>query len=407
MRSSQKIRIRAIVQSADVEQAIRGALGDLPELRLELSRETLQEHAAALAAPAAADLLIVDIDLDDPTQLLSLRHILRGRASGLPVIATSASANVEGLRQLMRLKITEYLPQPFARQDLLSTLDLALKQLRRGEGGGQGQCTVFSFIKPSGGMGATSLAIQTAFELSTRRQQLSDPRVCLVDLDAQYGNAAVYLDLEANLKLDEIARAPERLDRQLLQSMTSRHASGLDLLAAPNDLVELESIAPETVLRLLEVTCEGYDHVVIDLPQVWTRWSADVLAGSDTVFLVLQLSVAAVRQAREMLERLQAKDLSDLPLAVVLNRFERSFWRPGLRANEAERGLGRKIDHFIANDFQLVSDALNQGVPLMKIRRRNKIQKQVKAMVGACLARPARTPTFPSSKVVELLSASK
>jgi cellulose biosynthesis protein BcsQ len=40
-----------------------------------------------------------------------------------------------------------------------------------------------SFVRRSGGMGATSLAIETAFELSRTRRGQPRHRVCLVDLD--------------------------------------------------------------------------------------------------------------------------------------------------------------------------------------------------------------------------------
>ena len=63
--------------------------------------------------------------------------------------------------------------------------------------------------------------------------------------------------------------------------------------------IELESVTPEAVTKLLDVVCEHYDYVVVDLPPAWTRWTIDVIGGSDVVLLVMQLSVAAVQQALE------------------------------------------------------------------------------------------------------------
>src|SRR6185369_1646812 len=117
-------------------------------------------------------------------------------------------------------------------------------------------CKVISVVRRAGGMGATFLAIQTALELASRRRKEAARRVCLVDLDFQAGDTATSLDIDPRLDIAAIARAPHRLDAQLLLSMVSHHPSGLDVVAPLPSLLELESIPPDAITRLLDSVCE-------------------------------------------------------------------------------------------------------------------------------------------------------
>lgn len=393
MASSNKLLVKALLRSAEVQVALKSALSGVDSIALEIVEGTLISHGDKLSVPVPPDVLVIDVDLDDAEQLARLQEVVRNGAGHLPVIATSATASVNGVRGLMRFQIADYLPQPLVPADVVSVLEAAITRCRAAAAveaaaaqDARGPTSrVFSFIKAVGGVGSTTLAIQTAFELAKRGKGLSKKRVCLVDLDMQFGTAAIYLDLEPNLKIPELAESPERLDGALLESMMSHHSEGVDLLASPNELSNWHSINTEIITRLLEVTCQEYDYVVIDVPRHWEEWTADVLAGSDVVLVVTLLSVAGIRQARQLLDVTKEFDIPDAVLSVLLNRFDKSFWGGGLRLKEAERALGRKIGYFISNDYKLVSEALNHGVPIAEIRRRSKVEKQVRAMVNECL----------------------
>ena len=393
MASSNKLLVKALLRSAEVQVALKSALSGVDSIALEIVEGTLTSHADKLSAPAPPDVLVIDVDLDDKEQLTRLQEVVRNGAGHLPVIATSATASVDGVRSLMRLQIADYLPQPLVPADVVSVLEAAITRCRAVAAAAAAEAQdargptsrVFSFVKAVGGVGSTTLAIQTAFELAKRGKGLSKKRVCLVDLDMQFGTAAIYLDLEPNLRIPEFAESPERLDGALLESMMSHHSEGVDLLASPNELGNWHTINSEVITRLLEVVCQEYDYVVIDVPRHWEEWTADVLAGSDVVLVVTLLSVAGIRQARQLLDVIKDFDIPDSVLSVLLNRFDKSFWGGGLRLKEAERALGRKIGYFISNDYKLVSEALNHGVPIAEIKRRSKVEKQVSAMVNESL----------------------
>jgi pilus assembly protein CpaE len=240
-------------------------------------------------------------------------------------------------------------------------------------------------MRASGGMGATTLAINAAYVL-TQTPGASAPRVCLLDLDPQFGNAALCLDLAHGHGLVDIVRSPARLDGELLRGAMLPHRSGLHVLTTPNIPMPLEALHPEVVEQIIDVAQREFDYVIIDLPRALTNWTEVVLVRSAMLALVVQLTVPALRQARRLIDLLQEEGHYALPLAVVLNRYARK-WNDFLGTKEAEKALGRKVDHVIANDFELVSSALNEGLPAAAINRRGKFSRNVEEMVEATLAR--------------------
>ena len=86
----------------------------------------------------------------------------------------------------------------------------------------------------------------------------------------------------------------------MLAAFTTPIAKGFDLLACPRDPLAFDQISKEAVLRILEIACEAYDFVIVDLPRHRRPWTLEVLAGSDEVFVVSELTVPALLAARAL-----------------------------------------------------------------------------------------------------------
>ncbi len=152
----------------------------------------------------------------------------------------------------------------------------------------------------------TILALETAAILNRHGKKLGRS-TCVVDLNFQHGSCAEYLDIEPRFDITEIENAPERLDRQLLDVMLSRHESGLSLIAAPNQPSEMRTFKPALVVRLLDLVSAYFDYVVIDVPRIWFPWTETVLMGSNRVFVVADMTVPSIRHAKRMLQAIKDK----------------------------------------------------------------------------------------------------
>jgi len=184
--------------------------------------------------------------------------------------------------------------------------------------------------RAKGGMGASTLAAHIALALREKRHRRDPERaVALLDLDLQFGDLALMLDLEPSKEMVEIIRDPARLDGDLLRASMTRHASGLFVLPAPGEVVPLDAMPLTTAVRLIELAREEFEYVVLDLPLAVPRWLEAVLQHTDQMVAVTQLNVAAIRQTRRWLDFLKEEGLYDLPVSLVLNRY---VWRLSERA---------------------------------------------------------------------------
>jgi pilus assembly protein CpaE len=232
----------------------------------------------------------------------------------------------------------------------------------------------------SGGAGVTTLAIQTAMLLLGSGQR-GRPRTCLVDLDFQHGACADYLDIEPRLDLKEIEPQPDRLDKQLLEVMLSHHASGLAVIAAPNRPAEMRSFDPEMVTRLLDLVSSAFDYVVIDMPRTWFSWTDSVLLGSNHLFVVSEMTVPSIRNAKRLVAAIH-ESLGEGPKPqVIVNRFEQRMFSPGLKKSDVEATLGASLAAAIPNQYPLVREAIDRGVPLDEVKPGNKITAQLRKLV--------------------------
>jgi pilus assembly protein CpaE len=372
-------RVRAIVQSAEAEHDLRTAFAGAASFEIGIVRGRLQDHLPDRLG--LQDVLIIDIDLNDRHDMAVLERLLAGDARPTVVVTSAAAASVDAMRRLIRLGVADYLPQPIVHDDVIAVVRAVRARLRGGTERSQLDCKVFSFVRRSGGMGATSLAIETAYELSRPRRGQPKRRVCLIDLDFQGGSAWLHLDAEPLLDIAEIVRSPQRLDAELLTAMTTHHHADFDLIAAPNGSMNPDSVPREIVGHLMALACESYDCVVVDLPLGWTHWFAEVLAGSNRIFLALQLTVVAVKQAQLFLNQVKETSAGTTPISVILNRYRRSWWRSGLKVREVERALGRSIDYFIPSDYRLFSGAANHGMPIGKFNSGSRAETQISKMV--------------------------
>ena len=242
------------------------------------------------------------------------------------------------------------------------------------------EAQIFTFLPAVGGAGVTTLAIQTAMLLLNSGAR-GKTATCLVDLDFQHGACTDYLDIEPRLNLSEIEPRPERLDRQLLEVMISQHPSGLAVVAAPNRPAEMRLFDPDVVTRLLDLVSSHYDYVVFDMPRTWFSWTDSVLLGSNKLFVVSETTVPGLRQAKQLVDAIRERLGEGPKPQVIINRFVQKMFSAGLRRSDIEQAIGDTLLACIPNDYGLVREAIDRGVPLDEVRKGNKITLELKKLV--------------------------
>jgi len=392
-----RIRVVAVMRGQDSADALSAVCGGISRIKLDLHCGSLARALQDLAAQPSPDAVLLEIEPEDPEGIQHAISLLGEAFPGIPVIATATDAKLEHTRLLMRLGVLDLIPHPLERQDLLGVLNDAHRRARRRNAPQQSPSRVVAFLKAGGGCGATTLAIQTAVILAERQNE-AQPEVCLLDLDMQFGTAALSIDLEDRVNLADLLEAWERIDGALMRSVMGHHESGLDVLAAPRTLLPIDTLSKDFVSDCLALARAEYQTVVLDLPLAWTAWTFAALKHCDLIVLVAQLSLSSLRCAQRQLQGLLIHGLGETPLRLVLNRYDRS-WGAASRRREAEQALGRPFDFSIANDPGRMREALNRGVPVAKLARWSRVNKDIEHLadgVALALAGASESPAASS-----------
>jgi pilus assembly protein CpaE len=364
------------------EQSVSATFGASGAIELRVVRGTVA--SVDNFATEGVTVAVVDLDTARPEEMAALEHMMDQIGISPPVVVVTQSFDAEVARSLLQMRVADFLVKPVQPIELVRTC----ARVARSAVAETKEAQIYTFIPAVGGAGVTTLAIQTALLLLNSGQRVR-PTVCLVDLDFQHGACADYLDIEPRLDLKEIEPRPERLDRQLLEIMLSHHASGLEVIAAPNRPAEMRSFDPDMVTRLLDLVSSHFDYVVIDMPRTWFSWTDSVLLGSNRTFIVSEMTVPSIRQAKALVAAIRER-LGDGPQPrVVVNRFEQRMFDPGLKKTDIEQALGADFAGTIPNNYRLVREAIDRGVPLDEVKAGNNISTQLKKLMLPQIARTA------------------
>lgn len=379
-----KTQVVLLTADAVFEEQTRLTFGASQQIGLTVVSGTIESSESGLPVDDAT-VVIVDLDAGRNEEMEALERLILRIGNWPPVVAVTQAFDAEVARRLMHMRVADFLVKPVQPVELVKT---CARVARPAAGTDTKEAQIYTFLPAVGGAGITTLAIQTAMVLLNSGQR-GRPGTCLVDLDFQHGACADYLDIEPRLDLKEIEPRPERLDRQLLEIMLSHHASGLAVIAAPNRPAEMRSFDPDMVTRLLDLVSSHFDYVVIDMPRTWFSWTDSVLLGTNRLFIVSEMSVPSLRHARHLVAAIRER-LGDGPQPqVIVNRFEQRMFEPGLKKSDIEQALGDDFAGTIPNNYRLVREAIDRGVPLDEIKPGNPITIQLKKLILPQAAKPA------------------
>jgi pilus assembly protein CpaE len=399
-RASDSTQTRVVVLSADAEfeHDTRVTFGTSRAIELVMVEGTVTTHGDALAV-GDATVVVVDLDAGRAEEMHALSRLMARVGAWPPVVAVTQVFDESVARTLLQMRIADFLVKPVAAVDLVR----ACARVAQTGAEKSAEAQIYTFLPAVGGAGVTTLAIQTALVLLNSGGSSAKPSTCLVDLDFQHGAVADYLDLEPRLNLTEIEPRPDRLDRQLLEIMLSYHASGLAVVAAPNQPAEMRSFDPDVVTRLLDLVSSNFDYVVFDMPRTWFSWTDSVLLGSNKLFIVSETTVPGLRHGKQLVAAIKERLDNGPKPEVIVNRFQTRMFSAGLRHSDLKQVLGDAFTAAVPNDYALVREAIDRGVPLDEVKPGNKITAEIKRLVlGATADKRAAATSMSLIKKLKL-----
>jgi pilus assembly protein CpaE len=332
------------------------------------------------------DIGFVALD-SNPQKALELIHSLAKSAPTCAILATCSSNDGNLILQTMRAGAKEFLTQPLKAEDLSAALQRVARQRQGGASGGPRGCTVIAVTGATGGVGSTSVAVNLSCSLAQNEAN----SVVLLDLDLCLGDADVFLDTIPEYTLSDVAQNVGRLDLTLLKRSLTKHDTGLYLLPRPVQLEDARHITTDELTRVLGLLKASFTHVVIDTSKGFNALDMQVLAEADVVLLVTQLDLPCLRNVVRLLMSFKETGRFDDKVKIVVNRSGYETGQISLR--KAQETIGREIFWQIPNDYRVMCEVRNNGVPLVQQAPKAAITqsiKQLAATIGGAADEPSR-----------------
>lgn len=354
-----------------------------------------------LEQPEATTLqfVAVAVDGEDEPDLTRIADIIRqARERGIKVILIAHQISPVALHQLLRLGAEEFVPYPLPEGALHEAIERArapapviVAQTGPTEADTRVQTPSFKprgdrdgVLLPvhgmSGGVGATTFAVNLAWELATISKQ-DAPRVCLIDLDLQYGAVATCLDLPRRDAVFEILSDTASLDSEaFLRSMLSFNEK-LSVFTAPPDMLPLDMVTPEDVTRILDMALANFDFVVVDMPRTIVAWTETVLTRAHVYFALMELDLRTAQNVLRLNRALKAEALPHEKLRYVLNRAPK-FTDLGAksRVKRMAESLDIDIEVQLPDGGREVTQSNDHGLPLAESSAKNVLRREVQKL---------------------------
>jgi len=326
---------------------------------------------------ATFDVYILDLD-SSPEIALDLVEQICTRSQAT-VMVYSDNRDSDLLVRCMRAGAREFLNQPLTPATISQAMDRALARRPKSAKPTKkalGRLLVFTGAK--GGAGVTTVAGNFAVALA----QESEKRVVLIDLCIPLGDAAVALGIEPQFSAANAIQEYQRLDANFLSKLLTRHSSGLMVLAAPDRFTPIRA-SNEAIEKLLAVARTDYDYIVVDAgSSIGTTYSS-LFETASTVYLVMQVSIAELRNANRLIAGLFAS--SGPKLEIVLNRYNsRSL---GIDDENITKALTKPATWRIPSDYIAVRQSQNTATSLALSD--SPISRTIRQMARVACGKPA------------------
>lgn len=353
--SSNKARmeeIRQILQSGDFSRQVLLFKDGLEQLALVADKE----HP---------DIIILDVVSHGTEEIITLERFgLHYPGSAMIILCENASS--EFLVAAIRTGVKDVLPLGAgALQAAVRRIEGKLKPISTSQKTGK----VIAFMTSKGGSGATFLACNLGYILAATREV----KVALLDLNLQFGDAALFVsDTVPSNTLADVASNISRLDASFLASSMVQVLPNFGVLAAPEDAERSVEIKPEHIEALVKLAKTQYDFVIMDIGRTLSATSVKALDHADMIFVVLQETLPFIRDSKRLIHTLQSLGYAKDKIYLILNRYEKGG---DILLEDVEETLCMKVFKTVPNSYEAVSASVNQGVPMMKIDKRNSVTK--------------------------------
>jgi pilus assembly protein CpaE len=311
--------------------------------------DAARQAASSIQPPA--DLIVFVLSQDDDRTLTVLRHLRE--AIETPILAVGPR-DPNLILGTLHAGANDYLDESSDFQtDFTSSLNRLLESASKRAAAGR----LITILGANGGCGRTFFATNLAVELARIER-----RCGLFDLDVAGTDVATYLNLKPRHSIADLCHNIDKLDQKMFEQSLVEHASGVFVLAAPEEWEEARLISAEGLQKIVRFGKSFFPSLVVDLNAPWLSGNTPVLQQSTTVLLLLRLDFPGIRNAHRVISAIDRVGIDSSKLQLVAARYGRP---KEISGSQAEAVLGMSIRHYLPEDSSTVNSCVNCGVSAM------------------------------------------
>ena len=352
---------------------------------------SFEDAAAFLSQPDANELefICIAIDQEDEADLDQLAEIVKmAKAKKIDSLIVAEEVSPIALHKLIGLGSSEFVPYPLpdgALHDAIERMRMKARMPAMVDGQlkatGDRDGVIIPVHGLAGGTGSTTFAVNMAWELANLEHDGESPRVCLLDLDLQFGSVSTYLDLPRREAVVEMLQDTSTLDSDVFMQALLPYEDKLHVLTAPGELIPLDIIDQGDVQKLIDHARANFDYVVIDMPKSLVMWTETILNAAHVYFAMVELDMRSAQNTLRMIRALKGEDLPYTKLRYVLNRAPKfTDMTNKSRVKRMAESLDNQIDVLMPDGGKPVVQSNDHGVPLSDVAAKNPLRKEIRSL---------------------------
>lgn len=338
-------------------------------------------EALSLAAELKPNVILVGIE-EPPARALQTIESLAELLPDSPIVAYSSQTDAESARRAVVSGARDYLTKPLKIPEMINAVQTALSQQERRHAllTGEPIATpksagmVITVFGAKGGIGKTTLATN----LATAFMTVNAGNAVLVDVDTVFGDAAMMLDVPAEMSLVDAAARIEELDRDSMAKCLVHHHSGLNVLPAPFEPTDWRNVSTEAVEKVLALLAQTHDFVIVDCPATFTDLVAVALEQSTVVLLLTTLDITSIKDTTIAFKLLSGGMHTEDKIKLVINHATNVN---SIREDDVGKVLRREVFWSIPYEEEISASA-EVGTPVVMDRPMSGFSETVREMAA-------------------------
>ena len=363
-----KYKILAVTESEDLKLALRDRLNQMDDIALVGFAGLDTDLATKIKGYAPHAVLLVQDNPESPIFEAS-QSIYQG-FPGCAVVLMVESLDIETVKTAMQSGVREIISK-----DNLDEMEEALlkaAQLEQSRAvGTRSDPRVISFYSGRGGSGKTTIAVNSAVALAASGQ-----RTILVDLNLNFGDASLLINVKAKDTIAELVQEKNSFTIDDIRSYSMQHASGISMLCAPQNPEHAEYITPRHVELLVNQLRPYYDFIVIDLPCDINDTTLTAIESSDILFLVTKKDLSGLKATKQLIDIFTTLQHEE-KIRLILNTDHKS----NLTQKNMEKVFSKNFDHVLAEDLKTTRICQERGTALVSDMPRSALSRGIQKMV--------------------------